>query len=97
MELSKFNEIVSSGDRYIIVLSSEFCQPCNLLHKSIDTIFEGNFGLREKILREDVLECGEIVSMLGVMTVPTVIFVADGAYTVEKGNLPSSRLVKHFD
>ena len=97
MELSQFNDLIDSGDKLIIILSSEFCSPCKLLKGTVDGIFSGNFGLKDRILIGDVLECGEIVSLLGVMTVPVVIFISNGSYIFEKGNLGRDRLVNFFD
>lgn len=97
MELSLFNEIVSSGEKSIVILSSEFCSPCKILKGTVDGIFSGNFGLEGRILIEDVLESGEIVSLLGVQTVPVVIFISNGSYVFEKGNLSRDRLVSFFD
>jgi thioredoxin 1 len=94
MDIKTFNELRESKERTIVVLSAQWCGPCKLLGKTIDTIKDEAPNLSDKIHKLDVDDCEELVEYLGVQSVPSVYYLGHGEFKKSTGVQSASELLE---
>lgn len=76
MELTEFNEVLTSNDLIVCKLGASWCGPCKTVAPIIDELEQEYPNV--KFLKLDVDECPDICTQLRVRNVPTVILFRNG-------------------
>ena len=84
-----FEEAVDSGKLVMVDFWASWCGPCRMLSPVIDDLDKKYEG-KAIVGKVNVDEEQELAMMLGVMSIPTVIFFKDGAEVERKvGVMPA--------
>ena len=76
---TNFDTEVMQSDRPVLVdFSAAWCGPCKKLEPIVDEI-AGDFDGRLKVVKVDVDSSPSTAARFGVMSVPTLLLVSDGA------------------
>jgi thioredoxin 1 len=76
---TNFDSEVMKSDRPVLVdFSAAWCGPCKKLEPIVDEI-AGDFDGRLKVVKVDVDSSPSTAARFGVMSVPTLLLVSDGA------------------
>ena len=76
---TNFDSEVRKSDRPVLVdFSAAWCGPCKKLEPIVDEI-AGDFDGRLKVVKVDVDSSPSTAARFGVMSVPTLLLVSDGA------------------
>jgi len=76
---ANFDSEVMKSDRPVLVdFSAAWCGPCKKLEPIVDEI-AGDFDGRLKVVKVDVDSSPSTAARFGVMSVPTLLLVSDGA------------------
>lgn len=97
MTNEQFDTILTNKETKIIILSTTWCAPCKMLSKTVDKIKKENSDFESKIIKIDVDEDQDLAQRFEIMSVPTVLFVKNGAVDIARGNQSESVLVDWFN
>ena len=90
-------EVIKSSIPVMIDFFAEWCGPCKSLAPVVDEL-AGDYEGKVKIVKLNVDESPETAQKFGVMSIPTLVFVKDGA-EVDRltGALPKEALAEKLD
>jgi thioredoxin 1 len=87
MNVEKFKNLVSSGEKCVVKLGASWCSPCKALDKEIDLLLSEHPEVETKIFKVDIDDSPELAQELNIMSVPVCVFIGDNTYTIKKGLL----------
>ncbi len=95
---ANFNDEVIKSDKPVLVdFWAEWCGPCKMLAPVIEDIAE-TFSDKIKVGKLNVEENQEVASQFGVMSIPTIIYFAEGEPEERVvGYQPKEALIKKFN
>lgn len=96
MNREEFQEELANSITSLVHFTAEWCQPCKRMQPSIDMLLLDNPEIN--YIRVDVDEEADIVSMMGIKSVPTIYLYKGGDLVKEKtGAMPYPELKKFVD
>lgn len=93
-EMSKFSEIINSGQPVLIDFSAEWCQPCKMMPPILKQVKQ-QLGDRIRILKVDVDKNPAIARKWMIQNVPTLMIFKKGEVQFRQaGVIPAQQIVK---
>ena len=94
VKTSEFDEIMDAAPLAMVDFWADWCGPCRMLAPAIEAL-DKQFGDKVLVAKVNVDEEPELARRFGVMSIPTVVFLKNGAEFDRKvGLLPPDAFIQ---
>ena len=94
MDKKSFDLLLESGGSSIVIFSAKWCVPCKTLKQIVSELPD---SIQEKIIFCDVDKDVELCEELGIMSIPTVLYINKLGFEKRTGVQKKAELCGWFD
>ena len=79
-ETDYYEQVLTSPTPVLVDFSASWCQPCQQMAKTLESL-ENDYQGQVNFVKLDIDECQDVVTQLGIKSIPTLVMIKDGEPT----------------